>query len=212
MLQTALKIVLCLIFSSPLFYDKIIDYYPKLKAKYKEVNEKLERISRFRYIFLLAGYILSFLLYYFFIIANINFVYLIYYAFFITIFYFLISLVSSAMSKDQMNKFSLFKFICSYFIICFAYTILFTFIYYTTFTLGKGQIYLGDKYYNLDIGNSFYLSIVTFLSNYLGFNPEGIYMKVVMIIQVLTSQIILLGFLFSLFGEIINKKVLNKSG
>lgn len=188
-----------------IFLETFSRFFKKSRNVILEFYRAIKEMSKFRHLCLLSFHFVGVIFVELAIFNKINSIYVVYYLIFVTLSYILIINISNINKKDIVNKFEAFKFIITYFIICFLYITLFAFVYYTTYTLNKGQIFLNNQFYNLDIKNSFYLSAVSFLSNYLEFVPEGIYMKYLMILQIFFSELILLAFLFIIFGQLLDK-------
>ncbi|MBI1934808.1 hypothetical protein HYS31_00045 [Candidatus Woesearchaeota archaeon] len=203
---------LCII----IFFDEFSYFFKKSKSKLSKIYGAIKEIPKFRHLFLLTFYVVGIIIFEFFIFYNVHMIYFFYYWIFILLNFLLIVNISNINIKENLTKFEAFRFIVTYFIICLLEVILFSVAYYTTSAFNKGQISLNNQFYNLDLSGSFHVSIVVFLANYLQFMPEGIYMKLLIVLQVLSSQLILLGFLFIMFGQILEKvkkgEVLNRKG
>lgn len=154
--------------------------------------------------------ILSVLLIYFSLQFRINFIYIALYILFIIITYMLIKETSEVYSKkEQLDKRDIkrefIKFIIIYMIIIVSYIILFSFLFFLTAKLNIGQIISNDGIKPVENFRDFlFFSGITFVSYDAGFFPTQL-MKIFVFIELFLSQIIILGFLFIIFGHLMEE-------
>ena len=181
---------------------------------FEKLEDKFQKIKRFRHIFLIISSIIGVLL--FFFLLQISFVHLIYFPYyfvFIVITFILIVKISEVneKKKGEIDKREFFKFIAIYLAIIIIYILFFSLLFFTTYKINSGYL-VSD--YGLDLSKRIkplsdyrdflFFSGITFVSYDTGIFPVEL-MKLFVFIELFISQIIILGFLFAIFGILIAK-------
>ena len=167
-----------------------------------EVYKIISNIQRVRHIVAFFSLILGIILLVLFCVLKINLMYINFYANFILIILSLNILISNINDKDKISKPDFIRYITEYLFIVALYIILFGNLYYTTFNLGDGYFRLDGEQHPDSLISSYFISGMVFLSYDVGFFPEK-YLKLFVFIQSFISQIIILGFLFIMFGKLL---------
>jgi len=131
--------------------------------------------------------------------------YLLLYFIFIWITFVLIKEISRVNNLGKkITKWDFFTFTSKYFFIATLYIILFGLIYSTTYNLNYGDFSFDGKIYLIGLKESLFISGMTFLSYDVGLFPNG-FMKLFLFFQMFISQIMILGFLFIIFSELLTR-------
>jgi len=173
------------------------------------MKRKIERMS-FRHIFVLFSIITGIIIllcFWYFKLNKTNLVYLWFYLFLSFLTYFLIKKISQVNEMDDydiMTKLQFFWFIGVYFLIIIGYITIFAILFIFTYILNNGYFVLNQNYYPLTISDAFFISGITFVSYDVGYLPVSL-MRLFIFIEVFIAQIIILGFLFIVFGKLLAK-------
>jgi len=164
---------------------------------------------KFRHIFLLISTTFGFFLFQFLVIFKFSLYYFLIYCSLVFITFYLIITISKIISTNGSTKLHFFIFILKYFFIIIAYIVIFAWLYQLTFWLKDGNFYLNEIIYILTPIKSLFVSSFTLLSFDVGFFPER-FMKFFMFVQIFISQIVILGFLFVILGDLL-RNILKKN-
>ncbi len=165
---------------------------------------RLRNARKFRHIFLFYSIIGSPLILLILFLFNLNFIYFMVYLPMINFTYLLIDKVSEKLQKDYISKKELFNFIIFYIFIISIFVFLFAQLYIYSYKLNNGRFFLNDKFYPIKYIDAYYISGITLLNYDTGLMPDGL-MKIIIFIQLFISQIMILGFFFIIFGDLIRK-------
>jgi len=85
-----------------------------------------------------------------------------------------------------------------------VYIHLFASLYSYTFRSENGYFLLNEKVYIIDSVTNYFISGLNFMSYDIGLVPVG-YMKFILLIQLFVSQVMILGFFFIIFSQLLGK-------
>lgn len=172
----------------------------EIKSCYNNILHK----SKVSHILLFFILIMGVILWGVSLIFNINLLYLSFYFNLAFVILLLNKLISNIIGKKEITRGEFFKYVVAYLFIVGLYIFFFANLYSMTTKLGDGSFNLDGEDFPLDRTGFYFISGITFLSYEVGFFPLG-YMKVFMFVQIFISQIIILGFLFIMFGKLITR-------
>ena len=181
-----------------------LNYRKKIFKFYKSNIKKLKKAKTIRHLFLIYSIslgILSTLVFYF---VGISIIYSLHYFAFIYVTYGLIREISETSRREHLLKKQLFNFIIVYFLIMIVYIHLFASLYSYTFRSENGYFLLNEKVYIIDSVTNYFISGLNFMSYDIGLVPVG-YMKFILLIQLFVSQVMILGFFFIIFSQLLGK-------
>lgn len=170
----------------------------------KRIVRTYKKASQFRHMFIFYSILIGAIFLIGSLFFGINLGYVIYYGVLVGLGLSLIYETSRNINKKYLSKKEFFNFMITYFFIIILVIIVFSFAYITSFSLGDGFVYSNDELYIKTYWDSLYVSSLTFLSYDSSFQVEG-YSKIILLFELFLSQMLILGFFFIIFGELMGK-------